>query len=183
MPSKNIRPQGVIVSQKLGIVPIYGLESLPLTKTSNWQLSPANAAAVQVVTWVGDEPFSVRFDFKLTAGIIPEAPTRQQLCVLMRRFQAMASYVKDQNGYAQPPPPVRLVIGTYINCTGMLRCATCTPTRPWSTQDQTPTTCTFSVDFLAAPSYDGKLVTAPTPGGQLTQAFDSKTVASKYFRS
>jgi len=169
-----------MLSSAAGNVPIYGLAQIPLKKSTVWDILPPSNSAVQSLTWQGDDPFSVSFSFILTAGIIQEAQTRDDLFNLIKYFHAMLCFVRGQDGFAQPPPPVQLIIGNYINCKGILRSGTATPSRPWST-DLKPTTCTFEVDFLSAPSYDGKLVTMGPGNG--TDAFDSKTVASQFYKA
>lgn len=144
-------------------IPIYGMDEIPLTRSSNWDVQ-SGPLSLAVSQWNGTDPLRYDFNFQLTAGV--HCKTRQDMLTWIKAAHAMVSHCADAGGNlasTSPPPRVLLIVGTIVNTYGFVNNMSTNGKAPWSLAGENsagglPTIVQFSGQFTAAPSYKDTLV-------------------------
>jgi hypothetical protein len=147
--SKKINPMGKFTGQG-GSVPIYGLESVTLTRDNDWKIMNVGIKSSTIALWKGDQPVEYAFDFQLVAGI-GDISSRSDLNDKMKLMHSWASHTEGEN--FNSPVMVKLELASYINCAGSIKRISTAAAGPWETDTGYPTACRFSGIFLMMPGY------------------------------
>lgn len=153
--SKTIGKMGKFTGEG-GEIPIYGVESVILTRDNDWKIMNVGIKSATLAMWKGDQPVEYSFDFQLVAGV-GDVATRSDLNDKMKLMHSWASHTNGEK--FNSPLKVKLQLANYINCAGSIKRVSTAATGPWD-NDGYPTMCKFTGIFLLMPGYtdfiDGK---------------------------
>jgi len=173
--SKTINQMGKF-SGEGGSVPIYGADSINITRNNDWKVSGMSITSVSLAIWKGDQPVEYAFDFQLVAGI-GDIKSRSTLVEKMRLMHSWAAHTLEGEN-CNSPLVVTLSLGDYIDCPGSIKTITTSASGPWEPDTNYPTSCKFSGVFLLMPGY--------TSGGNnvviTSKKLDASSVRSSFYR-
>jgi hypothetical protein len=161
-----------------GSVPIYGIDTMVLTKSSNWKVSSLGISMATLALWLGDTPVEYSFEFNIVAGV-GEVSSRKALYEKMKLMHSWAAHT-GEGKTVTPPVVVELVVAGYINSKGVIKNVSTAAAGPWDADSSVryPTTCKFSGVFLLLPGYTEKGVDLVLNSSKLS----ASEVRSSFYR-
>lgn len=158
MAIKKITPPGWIgldESGQDGMIPMYGLQEIPLERTAEWSENLASVSQQSAVWYRGSRLMEFSFSFQLTVGVNVE--TTEKLRDYMSLLHQMIAPKAGNNGLLEPPKPARLILSNMVNVKGVLLNGRAVGMKPFTLSggNMVPLIAAFSGVFRMLPGYDG----------------------------